>query len=130
MLPYVRQLLTDLARTPALICTVGRDTAISELFLDGSPKRIDFADTWAAVEFANWHIHVDLATVATVRFAEAQSHGDSTSLFISFDDTDGQAVMRFYFPHASHTHRSYKAEELDLFGEFKKKYQKDLGFGS
>ena len=53
-----------------------------------------------------------LSTIATVRFAEAQSHGDSTSLFISFDDVEGKAVMRFYFPHASHTHRKYTAEEV------------------
>lgn len=123
MLPYVQQLLTDLARTPALICTVGRDTAISELFLDGAPKRIDFADSWAAVEFSGWHIHVDLATVTTVRFTEAPSHGDSISLFISFDDAEGQPVMRFYFPHASHTHRSYTAEELELFGRFQGQYK-------
>jgi len=124
MLADIQQILTDLARTPALICTVGRDTAISELFLDGSPKRVDFADSWAAVEFSGWHIHVDLATVVTVRFAEAQSHGDSTSLFISFDDSEKQAVMRFYFPHASHTHRTYTAEELELFGRFKEQYMR------
>ena len=127
MLLYVQQLLADLARTPALICTVGRDTAISELFLDGLPKRIDFADTWATVEFTGWHIHVDLATVATVRFAKAQSHGDSTSLFLSFDDAEGQAVMRFYFPHESHTHRTYSPEELELFGQFRERYGKGLG---
>ena len=124
MLADVQRLLTDLARTPALICTVGRDTAISELFLDGSPKRVDFADSWAAVEFTGWHIHVDLSTIATIRFAEAQSHGDSTSLFISFDDNEGQAVMRFYFPHTSHTHRTYTAEELELFGGFKAQYMR------
>ena len=123
MLADIQQILTDLARTPALICTVGRDTAISELFLDGSPKRVDFADSWATVEFSNWHIHVDLSTITTVRFAEAQSHGDSTSLFISFDDADEKAVMRFYFPHASHTHRTYNEEELALFGKFKKRYE-------
>ncbi len=124
MLPYLQQLLNDLALNSShLFCTVGRDTAISELFLDGSPRRVDFADSWATVEFTSWHIHVDLSTVRTIRFAEAQSHGDSTSLFISFDDTEGEAVMRFYFPHASHTHRKYTAEELELFGRFKERYE-------
>jgi hypothetical protein len=129
MLADLQQLLTDLARTPVLICTVGRDTAISELFLDGSPKRVDFADSWGAVEFSGWHIHVDLATVATLRFAEAQSHDDSTSLFISFDDAEGKAVMRFYFPHASHTHRTYNEEELALFGRFKAQYKRQEAGG-
>ena len=123
MLADLQQLLTDLAYTSALICTVGRDVAISELFLDGSPKRVDFADSWATVEFSGWHIHVDLSTVTTIRFAEAQSHGDSTSLFISFDDVEQKAVMRFYFPHASHTHRTYTAEELELFGKFREQYE-------
>ena len=123
MLSDIQHLLAHLARTPALICTVGRDSAISELFLDGSPQRVDFADTWATVEFTGWHIHIDLSTIATVRFAEAQSHGDSTSLFISFDDSEGKAVMRFYFPHASHTHRRYITEELELFGRFKERYE-------
>ena len=31
--------------------------------------------------------------------------------------------MRFYFPHASHTHRKYTAEELELFGRFKERYE-------
>lgn len=123
MLAHVQQLLTHLAYTRALICTVGRDTAISELFLDGDPKRVDFSGSWATVEFAGWHIHVDLSTVATLRFAEAQSHGDSTSLFISFDDAEEKAVMRFYFLHASHMHRTYTAEELALFVKFKERYE-------
>ncbi len=127
MLAHVQQLLTDLVHTPALICTVGRDTAISELFLDDDPKRIDFSDSWATIEFASWHIHVDLSTVATLRFAETQSHEDSTSLFISFDDAEGKAVMRFYFPHAIHTHRTYTEEELALFGEFKERYEEAGG---
>ena len=38
-------------------------------------QRVDFADSWATVEFTGWHIHVDLSTVGTIRFAEAQSHG-------------------------------------------------------
>lgn len=122
MVTNIQQLLTDLAHTPALICTVGRDTAISELFLDGTPKRVDFTDSWVTVEFSGWHIHVDLSTVATVRFAYAQSHGDSTSLFISFDDVEGKAVMRFYFPHESHTHRTYSSEELQLYSSFKERY--------
>jgi hypothetical protein len=124
MLADLQQLLTDLARTPALICTVGRDTAISELFLDGSPKRVDFSDSWATVEFASWHIHVNLSTITAIRFAEAQSHGDSASLFISCDDVEGKAVLRFYFPHASHTHRTYDEEELALFGRFKARYMR------
>ena len=127
MLADIQRLLADLVRTPALICTVGRDTVISELFLDGSPKRVDFTDTWAAVEFSGWHIHVDLATIVRVRFAEAQSHADSTSVFISFDDVEGKAVMRFYFPHASHTHRAYTAEQLELFGRFKERYEGVMG---
>jgi uncharacterized protein len=122
MLPYLEQLLTELAYTPNLICTVGRDTAISELFLDGSPKRVDFSDSWATVEFAAWHIHVDLSTITTMRFAKAQSHGDSTSLFLSLDDSEGTAVLRFYFPHASHANRTYTVDELQLFEKFKRQY--------
>ncbi len=71
MLPHIQQLLTDLAHTPSLVCTVGRDGAVSELFLDGAPQKVEFADSWATVEFSGWHIHVDLSAVAQVRFAPA-----------------------------------------------------------
>jgi putative heme degradation protein len=127
MLSHIQQLLTDLARTPALVCTVGRDGAVSELFLDGSPQKVEFADSWATVEFAAWHIHVDLSTVVQVRFAEAPGHDDSVSAFIAFDDSAGKSVLRFYFPHPSHTYKTYTTEELGLFGKFQEKYGEGLG---
>ena len=130
MLPDVQQLLDNLAHTPALICTVSRDGAVSELFLDGDPRKVEFAGTWATVEFAGWHIHVDLSTIVQVRFDEVQSHEDSMSAYVSFDDLERKAVLRFYFPHPSHTHRTYTVEELALFGKFREQYQKDLSSGS
>jgi hypothetical protein len=60
MLPLLQQLLTDLARTPSLVCTVNCDGAVSELFLDGAPQKVEFSDSWAAVEFKGWHIHAAL----------------------------------------------------------------------
>ena len=125
MIPHIQQLLSDLARTPALVCTVSRDGAVSELFLDGSPKKVEFSDSWATVEFSGWHIHVDLSLVTRVRFTEAPSHGEShISAFVSFDDSEEKAVLRFYFPHSSHIHTTYTAEELALFGRFKERYGK------
>ena len=126
MLPHVQQLLTALAHTPSLVCTVSRDGAVSELFLDGAPQKVEFADSWATVEFSSWHIHVDLSTVAQVRFAEASGHDDSVSAFIAFDDSQGKSVLRFYFPHPSHTYKTYTAEELALFGQFKERYERRL----
>ncbi len=129
MLPHVQQLLSDLARTPSLVCTVGRDGAVSELFLDGAPQKVEFADSWATVEFSGWHIHVDLSAVAQVRFAEAPGHDDSVSAFITFDDSQGKSVLRFYFPHPSHTYKTYTAEDLVLFGRFKEQYEQRLETG-
>lgn len=126
MLATLKQLLDDLARTRSLVCTVGREGAVSELFLDGTPQRVEFADPWATVEYANWHLHVDLSRVTQVRFAEAPGHGDATSVFVSFDDGAGQSVLRFYFPHPSHTHRTYTEEELALFTRFRERYQEAL----
>lgn len=123
MLPTVKQLLEELARTRSLVCTVGREGAVSELFLDGAPQKVDFADPWATVEFASWHIHVDLSTVVEVRFAEAPGHDDSVSVFISFDDSAGKSVLRFYFPHPSHTYKTYTADELGLFAQFRERYE-------
>lgn len=125
MLPHVQQLLDHLTHTPSLICTVSRDGAVSELFLDGDPRKVEFSATWATVEFAGWHIHVDLSAVVQIRFNEAQSHDDSMSAYVSFDDAEGKAVLRFYFPHPSHTYRTYTAEELGLFRTFREQYQKD-----
>ncbi len=107
MISGVKQLLEDLAHTPALVCTVGRDGVVSELFLDETVRKVEFADPWATVEYSGWHIHANLDTITTVRFAEAPSHGDSTSVFVSLEDAEGNAVLRFYFPHASQTHRTY-----------------------
>ena len=127
MIPGVKQLLEDLARTPALVCTVGRDGVVSELFLDEEVRKVEFADPWATVEYSGWHIHANLDTITTVRFAEAPSHGDSTSVFVSLDDAEGNAVLRFYFPHASQTHRTYTAQELTLFETFKARYERTFG---
>ncbi len=123
MLPTVKQLLAELARTRALVCTVGREGVVSELFLDGAPQKVEFADPWATVEFSSWHIHVDLSTVAQVRFAEAPGHDESVSVFISFDDSAGKPVLRFYFPHPSHTYRTYTPDELGLFARFRERYE-------
>jgi len=128
MLPQVQQFLTDLARTPSLVCTVSRDGAVSELFLDGAPQKIEFSDPWATVEFKSWHIHVDLSLVTQVRFAEAPGHDNSVSAFAAFDDSQGKSVLRFYFPHPSHTYKAYTAEELALFRRFKERYE-GLGVG-
>jgi hypothetical protein len=122
MLSCLKQLLADLARTPSLVCTVSRDGAVSELFLDGSPQKVEFADPWATVEFKGWHIHVDLSTVVQVRFAEAPSHDDSVSVFLAFNDSQGKSILRFYFPHPSHTYKTYTEEELALFAGFKERY--------
>jgi putative heme degradation protein len=124
MLPDLQQLLTDLARTPSLVCTVGRDGAVSELFLDGAPRKVEFSGTWATVEFMNWHIHVDLSTVTRVRFTEAPGHDNSISAFVTLDDDGGKAVLCFYFPHPSHTYKTYTPKELALFGQFKARYEK------
>jgi len=129
VLPCLQQLLTDLARTSSLVCTVGREGAVSELFLDGAPRKVEFSDAWATVEFSGWHIHVDLSTVTQVRFTEAPGHDDSISAFVAFDDSAGKSVLRFYFPHPSHTYKTYTAEELALFGEFKVRYEKRLATG-
>lgn len=130
MLPLLRQLLDDLVRTPSLVCTVSRDGAVSELFLDSAPQKVEFADPWATVEFKGWHIHVDLSTVAQIRFAEAPGHDDSVSAFIALDDEREKSVLRFYFPHPSHTYKTYTAEELVLFGQFRERYEKRLEAGS
>ena len=122
MLAVAQQLLADLARTPSLVCTVSRDGAVSELFLDGAPQKVEFVDPWATVEFRGWHIHVDLSTVAKIRFAEAPGHDNSVSVFVAFDDPQGKSVLRFYFPHPSHTYKTYTAEELALFNRSKERY--------
>lgn len=130
MLPGLHQLLSALSKTSPLICTVSRDGVVSELFLDGAPQKVEFSNSWATVEFSGWHIHVNLAHVGQVRFVEAQTHDDMMSAFVSLDDAEGKAILRFYFPHASHTHKQYTKEELALFGRFKEQYQKDWGSGS
>jgi len=127
MRSFFQELLKDLSHTASLVCTVSRDGAVSELFLDSAPQKVEFADPWAIIEFKGWHIHVDLSMVAQVRFAEAPGHDDSISAFIAFDDDQGKSVLRFYFPHPSHTYKTYTAEELTLFGSFKERYEKRLG---
>jgi hypothetical protein len=127
MLSSLQQLLSDLAYTPSLICTVGRSDAIGELMLREAPRKVEFSDGWAAIECQGWHLHVNLTSVAQVRFTEESGHADSISPVAIFTDAQGQAVMRFYFPHASHAHTTYTAEELTLFGRFKERYAERLG---
>lgn len=123
MLPHVQQLLGELVRTPSLICTVSRDGAVSELFINDDPRKVEFSGTWATVEFSEWHIHVDLSTIVRICFDEVESHADSMSAYVSFEDAEGKAVLRFYFPHPSHTYRTYTTEELALFGKFRERYE-------
>jgi hypothetical protein len=127
MLSFLPQLVTDLAHTAALVCTVIRDGAVSELFLDGAPQKVECSDSWATIEFKGWHIHVDLSAVADVRFAEAPGHDESISIFITLDDNQSKSLLRFYFPHQSHTYKRYTADELRLFAQFKERYDKRIG---
>jgi len=123
MLSTLQHLLSDLASTPSLICTVGRNDAIGELMLRDAPQKVEFSNGWAAIECAGWHLHVNLTSVVQVRFMEEAGHGNSISPVAIFEDEEGKTVMRFYFPHASHTHTTYTAEELALFAEFKERYE-------
>jgi hypothetical protein len=127
MLSVLQHLLAELARTPSLVCTVSRDGAVSEMFLDGAPQRVEFANPWATVEFRGWHIHIDMSTVVKIRFAEAPGHDESVSVFVSLDDNQGKAVLRFYFPHPSHTYKTYSTEELTLFRLCKERYRGTAG---
>ena len=123
MLAPLKELINDLATTASLICTVGRNGAVSELFLDGALEKIEFSDSWATIEFSGWHIHVDLNTITSVKFHQKQSAGQSVSVFVSLNDEAGQTVMKFYFPHTTQTHRSYTEKELALFNTFRKRYE-------
>ena len=123
MLAPLKELINDLATTASLICTVGRDGVVGELFLDGTLEKIEFSDSWATIEFGGWHIHVDLNTVTSVKFHQNQSAGGSVSVFVSLNDKAGGAVMKFYFPHATQTHRSYTDKELALFNAFRTRYE-------
>jgi len=126
---HMQHLLAELAHTPSLICTVGRANAIGELFLREPPRKIEFNDTWAAIECTGWHLHVNLAEIARVRFVEEAGYDQSISPVAVFEDSQESAVLRFYFPHASQTHTTYTAEELALFGKFKARYEKVLEIG-
>lgn len=95
--------------------------------LRDTPRKVEFSDGWAAIECQGWHLHVNLTSVVQVRFAEESGYADSISPVAVFTDAQGQAVMRFYFPHTSHTHTTYTAEELALFSRFKGRYEKELG---
>lgn len=122
MFPQLQELLTDLVQTPALVCTVGRDGVVSELFLERSPQKVEFADSWLTIEGAGWHIHADLSMVVRVRFEEVKGHDGSISPFVSLDDQQGKAVLRFYFPHASQTYKIWTQEDLRLFEKFRERY--------
>ena len=123
MLSGVQSLLEALAQTPALVCTVSRDGVVSELFLNDAVQKVAFDDTWATIEFPGWHVHADVRTITQVRFVETTGQDQSVSVFVSLDDSAGQPVLRFYFPHASHTSRTYTPEELALFETVKKRYE-------
>jgi hypothetical protein len=123
----LQRLLTELARVPSVICTVGREDSIGELFLRDAPQKVEFSGSWLAIECAGWHLHVNLAAVRRVRFAEVAGHDGVVSPFVNFEDGDGKSVLRFYFPHASQTHITHTAEDLALFARFKERYEKKLG---
>lgn len=65
----LKLLLEDLVRTRSLVCTVGHENVVSELFIDEAVPKIELADPWAIIEFGSWHIHAHLDTVTHVRFA-------------------------------------------------------------
>ena len=123
MLAELPRFLDDLVHSPALVCTVGRDGVVSELFLEQPVRKFEFADPWVTIEFGGWHVHADLSHVVELRFAEAPGHDGSTSVFLSLNDAQGQPVLRFYFPHASHTYRTYTAEELGLHRRFRERWE-------
>jgi hypothetical protein len=129
MLSDLQQPLSDLVRTPLLICTVGRNDAVGELFLREAPQKVEFSGDWAAIECKGRHLYVNLAGVTRVRFVEEAGYDQAISPVAIFEDAQQQSVLRFYFPHTSHTHTTYTAGELTLFGRFKERYQKGLETG-
>jgi hypothetical protein len=129
MLSHLKALLSELVSMPSVICTVGRNDAIGELFLREPPQKIEFSGSWAAIECKGWHLHVNLAGVTRVRFVEEAGYDRSISPVAVFEDGQGGSVLRFYFPHASHTHTTYTVEELALFDRVRERYQKRLEIG-
>jgi hypothetical protein len=102
MSSLAQRLIEELARQPSLVCTVGTDGAIGELFLGENP-RVGFREGWATIEFPCWHIHMDLGRVGRVRFAEEPSQCSSVSAYVSIEDAEGRPLIRFFFPHAGPT---------------------------
>ena len=57
------------------------------------------------------------------RFGFAYAPVWSQGLLGKLTGGQGKSVLRFYFPHPSHTYKTYTAEELALFGQFKERYE-------
>ena len=123
----LERVLRDLLSVDQMLVVLDSSGAVGEMHSDGTVDSL-FGEGWATIESKDWHLHMDMKSVAGVQFVEADDHGGSIPklYYVRLSDVDDGTVIRFYFPSpwldADENPTEFQPDRLKLFEEFRDRY--------
>ncbi len=124
-----KKLIVDLLRCEGMLLVIDSGGAVSEMH---APPEIqtEFDGRWATIEAEEWHVHLDLDTIAGAQFVENSNHGHESMMpklyYLRLSGADESTLLRFYFPNPwlddAEQPTAFQPERLSLFEEFRDRY--------
>ena len=122
------RLISELLKVESMLLVIDSGGAVGEMDASdvGEPG---FEGHWATIEAKDWHVHLDMRTIAGVQFVEAEdsSHEGIPRLFyVRLSDSDETTLLRFYFPNPwlddDEKPTEFRPERLKQFETFRDRY--------
>ena len=124
----LEKLIEELVAQDGMMVVLDSGGAVAEMHTKRM-KSSEFKDGWAMIESADWHVHLNLATVEGAQFVEADDrwHDDIPKLYyLRLSDAEHGTLMRFYFPNPwldeNEKPTEFQPERLKAFKEFRDRY--------
>ncbi|MYC06234.1 MAG: hypothetical protein F4X57_03535 [Chloroflexi bacterium] len=125
----IETLITDILGCEGMLLVIDSGGAVSEMH---APPTItaEFAGRWANIEAGEWHIHLDMDSIAGAQFVENSNHGHESMMaklyYLRFSDADESTLLRFYFPNPwldeDERPTEFQPERLRVFEDFRSRY--------
>ena len=121
----MKKLIRELASIDRMLFVVGGGACVSEMYSDGQTEP-EFHDRWGMIESGPWHLHLDMSSIEQAQFVEAENHGAPMLYYVRFSDTEGETIVRAYFPNPyldeSDKRAEFQPEKLALFEEVRDRF--------
>ena len=118
-------LIRDLMKVGGMMVVVGGKGAVGELYVSPE-KEPEFDGAYATLWGDHWHVHLNLDQIAEAQFVEAEDHGVPFLYYLRFSDSEGETIVRAYFPNPYLDDQEnvveFQPERLKLFEEMRDRY--------